>query len=147
MTSEPLRAVESSPCPMCGKPVGPEAATCPHCGEAVTPVVMLSPEEREQRRQKRLQRALAALGLLIAVLAGIAALAPAWAVAAALLFGPASIATMIKATAVYPPGKDPTDQQLNLFFWRFLGWTAAVEIGVPLAIGVMFFIVCAAMQI
>jgi predicted nucleic acid-binding Zn ribbon protein len=143
MTSASVLPPDSSPCPMCGKAVGPEATTCPHCGEACTPAVTLSPQEREQRRQKRLQKSLAGLGLLIAALAAIAMLSPPLAVGAALLLGPASVATMIKATAMYPPGKDPTGTQLNLFFWRFLGWTGLVEIGVPAALVVMLWIVCA----
>jgi len=132
-------------CPMCGKPVSPEALTCPACGEALAPTVFLSDKEREARRQGRLQRSLAGLGALIVLLAIFSMIAPPLAVAAALLLGPASIATMIKATAVYSTGQDPSNEQLSRYFWRFLGITALVLIGVPLALGILLGIVCAVM--
>lgn len=130
-------------CPMCGKPVSPEAVRCPGCGEALTPALALTTAEQEQRRQRRLQKSLAALGLLIVVLAGLAAFSPPLAIGAALLLGPASIATMIKATAVRPTGQDFDDGQLHAFFWKFLAWTFVVAVCIPLVMGIFLSIQCA----
>jgi hypothetical protein len=130
-------------CPMCGKPVSPEAVKCPSCGEALTPATPISATAQEQRRQRRIQKSLAALGLLILALAGIAAFSPPLAIGAALLFGPASVATMIKATAVRRPGEDLDDAQVFAFFWPFLAWTFAIAVGVPLVLGIFLSVLCA----
>jgi hypothetical protein len=128
---------------MCGKSVSVEATACPHCGEALTPAVGLTAAQREDRRQRRIQKSLAALGLLIAVLAGLSLITPALAVGGAILFGPAAVATMVRATAVYPPERDPADSQLMVFFWKVLGWTFGITVGLPLVLVICFAAVCA----